>query len=230
MYVGTGWRAYSGLVPNRMLKNVEGRRFEDVTMSSGTGHLQNGQGVSFADWDCDGDLDLFVETGGAVPGNRSHNLLFRNPGHDNHWLKVRLVGTRTNRAALGAKVRVETELKDGRKRSIVRTVGQNSSFGGNSLLQSIGLHDATRVAELTVTWPTSRTTQTFRDIALRPGNRDHGGSGLLSRLSPATAADRRPVDRIGRPVENVVENVASVRGILIRDERTPAFGLASLNR
>jgi hypothetical protein len=164
MYIGTGWRAYSGLVPNRMLKNMEGRRFDDITTSSGTGHLQNGQGVSFADWDCDGDLDLFVEAGGAVPGNRSFNLLFRNPGHNHHWLKVRLVGTRTNRAALGAKIQVQTELKDGRKHSIVRTVGQNSSFGGNSLLQLIGLGDAARVAELTVTWPTSRTTQTFRDF------------------------------------------------------------------
>jgi len=164
IYVGTGWRAYSGLFPNRMLKNVEGRRFEDVTMSSGTGHLQNGQGVSFADWDCDGDVDLFVETGGAVPGDRSWNLLFRNPGQGSHWLKVRLVGTRTNRAALGARIRVDIESKDRRKRSIFRTVGNNSSFGGNTLVQSIGLRDATRVAGLTVTWPTSRTTQTFRDL------------------------------------------------------------------
>ena len=65
------WMAYSGLVPNVMLKNVEGRRFEDVTDSSRTGHLQKGHGVSFADWDCDGDLDLFVE-----PGRR----LSRRPG------------------------------------------------------------------------------------------------------------------------------------------------------
>jgi len=164
IYAGTGWRCYSGLFPNRMLKNVDGQHFDDVTMSSGTGHLQKGQGVSFADWDGDGDLDLFVEAGGAVPGDRSHNLLFRNPGHGRHWLKVRLAGTRTNRAALGAKIRVDIESKDGRKRSIFHTVGNNSSHGGNSVVQSIGLLDASRVAELTVTWPTSRTTQTFRDL------------------------------------------------------------------
>ena len=164
IYAGTGWRACSGLFPNRMLKNVGGQRFEDVTMSSGTGDLQKGQGISFADWDDDGDLDLFVERGGAVPGDRSWNLLFRNPGHGRHWLKVRLIGTRTNHAALGAKIRLDIESKDGRKRSIFRTVGNNSSSGGNSLVQSIGLLDASRVAELTVTWPVSRTTQTFRDL------------------------------------------------------------------
>ncbi len=164
IYIGTGWRTCSGLFPNRMFKNVQGRRFEDVTMSSGTGQLQKGQGISFADWDGDGDLDLFVETGGAVPGDRSWNLLFRNPGHGRHWLKVRLVGTRTNRAALGAKIRVDIESKDGRKRSIFRTVGDNSSSGGNTLVQSIGLLDAAKVVDLTVTWPASRTTQTFRNL------------------------------------------------------------------
>ena len=165
MYLGTGWISTSSLVPNLMFKNVEGRRFEDITMSSGTGHLQKGHGVSFADYDWDGDLDLFVETGGPVPGDKAHNLLFQNPGHGRHWIKVKLVGTRTNRAALGARIRVDLNEPDGTKRSIYRTVGNNSSFGGNSLVESIGLSRATRVAELTVSWPTSRTTQSFHDVA-----------------------------------------------------------------
>ena len=54
---------------------------------------------------------------------------------------------------------------DGASRSIYRTVGNNSSFGGNSLVELIGLLDATSVAELEVFWPTSGTTQTFRDVA-----------------------------------------------------------------
>ncbi len=101
IYLGTGRPAYAALMPNILYKNVEGRQFEDIAQSSGTGHLQKGHGVSFADWDCDGDVNLFVETGGAVPGDKAHNLLFQNPGHGRPWLKVKLVGTQTNREALG---------------------------------------------------------------------------------------------------------------------------------
>jgi FG-GAP-like repeat/ASPIC and UnbV len=164
-YLGTGWMSYSGLIPNLMFKNVDGRRFEDVTDSSGTGHLQKGHGVSFADWDCDGDLDLFVECGGAVPGDKSYNVLFRNPGHGRHWLKVKLVGTKTNRAALGARIRVDLRGPDNAPRSIYRTIGNNGSFGGNSLVESIGLLDRKSVECLSVSWPTSQTTQIFRNVA-----------------------------------------------------------------
>ena len=153
-----------------------------MTDSSGTGHLQKGHGVSFADWDCDGDLDLFVEPGGAVPGDRSYNLLFRNPGHGRHWLKVKLVGTKTNRAALGAKIRVDLKGADGATASIHRTVGNNSSFGGNSLVETIGLLDATRVSELTVSWPTSKTSQTFRDLAADQAIEITEGSDVLKVL------------------------------------------------
>ena len=106
LYLGTGWMSLSGLVPDLMYANVGGR-FEDVTESTGTGHLQKGHGVSFADWDDDGDLDLFVVLGGGYPGDRGYNALFQNPGHGHHWLKVRLVGTKTNRSAIGAKLRVD---------------------------------------------------------------------------------------------------------------------------
>jgi hypothetical protein len=157
--------SYSGLIPNVMLKNVEGRRFEDVTDSSRTGHLQKGHGVSFADWDCDGDLDLFVVLGGGYPGDQSYNALFQNPGHGCHWLKVKLVGTKTNRSALGARIQVELKGSDGASRSINRVIGNNASFGGNPLIETIGLSEATSVSRLTVSWPVSRTSQNFDNLA-----------------------------------------------------------------
>ena len=141
--------------------------FEDITTSSGTGHLQKGHGVSFADWDCDGDLDLFVELGGATPGDQGYNALFQNPGQGHHWLKIKLVGTKTNRAALGARIRVELQAsKDGQMRSISPHGRQQLQLRRQQLGRDDrpGRRDAGR-SELTVSWPTSKTTQTFRDLA-----------------------------------------------------------------
>ena len=164
VYLANGSRSYAGLFPNRLLKNVGGRHFEDVTTSSGTGGLQKGHGVSLADYDNDGDLDLFINTGGAVPGDKSHSLLFLNPGQGQRWLKVKLRGTKTNRAALGVRIRVDLELPGRQTRSIHRAVGNSSSTGGSNLVELFGLGDATKVSELTIDWPTSKTSQTFRDI------------------------------------------------------------------
>ncbi len=164
LYLGTGDMSYEGLDINLLFKNVDGMQFADVTTSSGTGHLQKGHGVSFADFDCDGDLDLFVELGGATPGDQGYNALFKNPGHHRHWLKVKLVGTTTNRAALGASIRVDRKTADGSTVSVHRTIGNNSSFGGNSLVEHVGLVDSATVSQLIVSWPTSKTTQTLHDI------------------------------------------------------------------
>ena len=165
LYFGTGWMSYSGLIPNVLLKNVAGRKFEDVTDSSRTGHLQKGHGVSFADWDDDGDLDIFTVLGGGYPGDRGYSALFENPGNGAQWLKVKLVGTLSNRAALGARIRAEFVEPDGARRSIHRMIGTNGSFGGNSLVEVLGLGTARSVARLTVIWPTSHTQQTFENIA-----------------------------------------------------------------
>jgi hypothetical protein len=164
LYLGTGWMSYSGLVPDRLFRNAAGRRFEDVTRAAGTGHLQKGHGVSFADVDDDGDADLAVVHGGGFPGDAAYPSLFRNPGNANRWLKLRLVGTRTNRAALGARIRAEVRQPDGTTRALHRVVGTTGSFGGNTLVQTLGLGPAGSVARLTIAWPVSRTSQTFADL------------------------------------------------------------------
>ncbi len=162
MYQATGALNYGFLVPNRMLKNVEGKRFADISSSSRTGHLQKGHAVACGDWDRDGDVDLFVEMGGAVNGDKYHNILFENPGQGNHWLTVKLVGKKTNRAAIGARIKVVTAGE--KPMTIHRHVSSGSSFGGNPLEQTIGLAGSRKVATLEVHWPTSGTTQVFRDI------------------------------------------------------------------
>jgi hypothetical protein len=164
MYLGTGDPKFASLVPNRMFKNVEGKRFAEITGSSGTGHLQKGHGVACGDWDHDGDVDVFIETGGAVDGDRFHNVLFQNPGQGNNWLSVKLVGKNTNRSAIGARIKVVAEGEGAL--TVHRHVTSGSSFGANPLEQMVGLGKAGRVATLEVHWPTSGTTQTFHDVAV----------------------------------------------------------------
>ncbi len=163
-YLGTGGMSYSHLTPNRFYKNMQGKSFEDVTLTTRTGHLQKGHGVSFADYDSDGDLDLFCEAGGAVPGDSSHNILFRNPGFARSWVRLKLVGTRTNRAAIGAKIRATVTQPSGEVRTIHRTIGGNSSFGGNALAEHLGLGDDGVVTELEITWPSDGGKQVFKDL------------------------------------------------------------------
>jgi hypothetical protein len=162
MYLGTGDPSYTTLVPNRMFKNVGGVRFAEITGTSGTGHLQKGHAVACGDWDRDGDVDVFIEMGGAVDGDKYHDILFQNPGQGNHWLAVKLVGKKTNRAAIGARIKVVTA--GARPMTIHRHVSSGSSFGANPLEQTVGLARAERVDLLEIHWPTSGTTQVFRDI------------------------------------------------------------------
>jgi hypothetical protein len=166
-YLGTGYPFYEGLIPNRMFHNQRGRRFADVTTAGGFGHLQKGHGVSFADLDRDGDQDVFENMGGAYPGDAFQHILFENPGFENHWVKLKLVGRRSNRSAVGAKIRIDI-IEDGQRRSIYRHVGTGGSFGCSPLLQEIGLGRAQRIEALEVTWPTSRTRQRFEGL---PTNR-----------------------------------------------------------
>ena len=164
-YVGTGDPNLGTLVPNRMFRNASGRFFQDVTTSGGFGHLQKGHGVSFADFDNDGDQDIYEVMGGVYEADNFRNVLYENPGHGNHFIKLKLEGVRTNRAAIGARIRIVVEAPGG-PREIHRSVTSGGSFGGNPLRQEIGLGDARSIAEIRVTWPTSGIVQTFKDVAL----------------------------------------------------------------
>ncbi len=162
IYLATGTPSFAMLVPNRLFKNDQGKRFVDATTSSGTGHLQKGHAVAAGDWDRDGNVDLLVMLGGAAPGDRFRNVLFQNPGHKNHWVTIKLVGKQTNRPAIGARIKIT--VPGGAPNVFYRHVTSGSSFGANALQQTIGLGHAQKIDLLEVYWPTSKTTQVFRNL------------------------------------------------------------------
>ena len=107
---------------------------------------------------------MLEEVGGAVPGDRHAFRLFKNPGNDNDWITVHLVGVKSNRSAIGARIKITVQDGDQAPRSIYRTVGSGGSFGASPLQQHIGLGKSARILKLEVWWPASQTHQNFSGV------------------------------------------------------------------
>ena len=146
LHLGTGAPFYDYLIPNKLLRNRRGRGFEDVTEQRGVGHLQKGHGCAFADYDNDGDQDLFVNLGGTFPADGFQDALFRNPARGRHFLHVRLLGPKST---AGARLRLDCG-----KQSQHRAVGCMSSFGYTPWRQEFAL--PRRADNLHVRWPSGR--------------------------------------------------------------------------
>ena len=164
-YVGTGNPDFATLIPNRMFRNDGGKRFQDVTASGGFGNLQKGHAIAFADLNNDGEQDVFSVVGGAAEADTAHSQIFANPGHGNNWLKLKLEGVKTNRAAIGARIKVVVETETG-ERAIFRTVGSGASFGANPLRQEIGLGRASTIKRVEIFWPVTGLTQVVTGLGI----------------------------------------------------------------
>jgi len=166
IYLGTGEPNYMGIYPNRMFYNMQGKHFRDVTSEKGVGHIQKGHGVAIGDIDNDGDQDILAQMGGMLHGDTFQNALFQNPGDsNNHWINLRLEGTKANKSALGAQVKLVLNSDDG-LREIYRTVSSGGSFGANSLQLEIGIGKAQIIDSIQVKWPGSDEWRVFHDIAV----------------------------------------------------------------
>ncbi|MBI2681287.1 MAG: VCBS repeat-containing protein [Candidatus Solibacter usitatus] len=164
IYLGTGNPSFAALTPNALFRNHDGKSFVDITASSGTGCLHKGHGVAFADINNDGHEDLFIQTGGAVPSDKHATMLFKNPGNGNDWISMKLVGVKSNRAALGARIKVTVVNERGQRRFVQRVVGSGGSFGASPFQQHLGLGKAARIESVEVWWPASGTRQTFHNL------------------------------------------------------------------
>ncbi len=133
---------YDGNVDNLLLRSQPNA----VTLASGSHY-----GASWADLDNDGDLDLYV------PNSSNPGALFRNNGTGHSWLAVKCIGTRSNKSAIGTRVRVKAKSFE-KLDPIWQTreiAAQSGSGSQNSLVQLFGLGTATSVDSLVVEWPRS---------------------------------------------------------------------------
>ncbi|HEX8765997.1 MAG TPA: FG-GAP-like repeat-containing protein [Candidatus Acidoferrum sp.] len=164
IYLGNGNPSYASVLPHVLLRNHEGKYFVDVTASSGTGEIHKGHGVAFADLQRRGYEDIVTETGGATPGDRHTLRLFANTASGNDWINLKLVGVKSNRPAIGARIKVTVNNEGKAARAIYRTVGSGGSFGASPLEQHIGLGKSAQIEKIEVDWAGSGTHQSFTGV------------------------------------------------------------------
>jgi len=114
-------------------------------------------GAAWGDYDNDGFLDLAVA---GFPGR-----LYHNSGNQNAWLLLKLVGTKSNRSAIGAKVKMTATIR-GQSLTQFREIGAGACFGQNDPRAHFGLGDATQSQTVEIEWPSGRK-QTLSDVVAR---------------------------------------------------------------
>ena len=136
--------------PPHLFRNLGKKRFEEATSKVGRDLRREivGRGVAYGDFDNDGDLDLLITT-----NNGPARLLRNDGGNQNNFLRVRTVGSVSNRDGIGAKVSVK--LANGA--SLWNMVRSGSSYCSQSELPvTFGLGKAEKVSRVEVTWPSGR--------------------------------------------------------------------------
>jgi hypothetical protein len=128
-----------------LYRNLDGNKFADVSEQAGPGVMarHSGRGLAIGDFDNDGNVDLFVNNMNEVPS------LLRNSGSGRRFVSLRLVGTKSNRSAIGARVTVSA---GGRKQT--QEVRSGSTFMSQSDLRlHFGLGDSENVEKVDIEWP-----------------------------------------------------------------------------
>src|SRR3954469_8597663 len=142
--------------PRAVLRNLRNGKFEDASALAGSAVTEPSlsRGIAFGDFDNDGDVDLIINNMNGYP-----TLLRTDRVNGNHWIKLRLIGVKSNRSGIGARVKCTI----GNHSQIDEVRSGGSYLSQNDLRLHFGLGSATRVDKLEIYWP-SGSVDVLKDV------------------------------------------------------------------
>jgi hypothetical protein len=167
--------------PRLVYKNLGNGHFKDVsaTMGPGVTARYSSRGAAFGDFDNDGGLDVLILNMNELP-----SLLKNIGGNKQNWIKIKLVGTKCNRTAIGARVRVVT----GKHIQMDEVNSGTSVMSQNDLRLHFGLGTANTVDVIEVKWPTTQKLEKFTQVKANQIITIREGDGIVSTMKPPASA------------------------------------------
>jgi hypothetical protein len=167
--------------PRLVYKNLGNGQFKDVSSSMGPGINEHysSRGAAFGDFDNDGDIDVLVLNMNDVP-----SLLRNDGGNKQNWIKIKLVGTKCSRTAIGARARVVT----GNHSQIDEVRSGSSVMSQSDLRLHFGLGKAQTIDLIEVKWPTTQKIERFTQVKVNQILTIREGSGIVLPASPTKSA------------------------------------------
>src|SRR5438445_611601 len=159
--------------PRLVYKNLGDGRFKDVSSEMGPGISErfSSRGAAFGDYDNDGDIDALV-----LNMNDPPSLLRNDGGNQQNWVKIKLIGTKCNRTAIGARVRVVT----GKHAQIDEVHSGSSVMSQNDLRLHFGLGKSQMVDLIEVKWPTTQKVEQFKQVKANQILTIREGAGIVA--------------------------------------------------
>jgi hypothetical protein len=158
--------------PRVVYKNLGNGKFKDVSaqMGSGISERFSSRGAAFGDFDNDGDVDVLVLNMNDLP-----SLLRNDGGNKNNWIKLKLIGTKCNRTAIGARARVVT----GNHTQMNEVASGGSVMSQSDLRLHFGLEQAKVVDLVEVKWPTTQMIERFTRVEANQILTIREGAGIV---------------------------------------------------